>query len=481
MVKKSLKLNAILSSIKTVLSMVISLVTFPYISRVLQVEAVGKHDFAVSIVKYFVLLAELGVFTYAVREGTKLREERSALSKFASEIFTLQTFAAVISTCLLVVLMLTVSKMQEYWLLLLILCIQIPLTAFSRSWIYNVYEDFGYITVTQVLFQIVALAVMFLFVRSPSDVYVYTITYVISHAGANLLHGLRSRKYMDVRLVGFGSIRRHIKPILIIFSTTISISIYVNSDVTILGWLIDDEAVGYYSVAVKVYNIIKQVITAVLTVTIPRLTLYAGTERFKPFFNRVLKIMALIILPAMTGLFLLSDNVVEIIGGSEYLEATNAMRILSVALGASLFACLYASGVLIPNMLEKVFLKATIISAVVNILLNFVLIPLFQQDAAAFTTLVAEMLMLVICYCGSRKFVPLEDLGKTLLAIFAGCLVIVAICVWICSVGLPLYVETVLCVAVSVLAYCVVQVVMKNEIFIEALQIVKRKFVNKGK
>lgn len=454
--------------------MVISLATFPYISRVLQVDALGKHTFAVSIVSYFILLAELGVYTYAVREGTKLRNNRESISIFASEVLTIQAISVAFSLLLLTVSVLIIPKLHEYWLLLLILSVEIPLTALSKSWVYAVYEDYLFLTLTQFAFQIVALVSMFLFVHTPDDLYVYTITYVISRAGSGLIYNLHSRKYITPKQISLPNLKRHMKPILLIFFTAVSTTIYINSDVTILGWLVNDEAVGLYSVSVKVYNVIKQVITAVIAVAIPRLTLYTGTEQFGQFFNKAAKTLSLIILPAMTGLFMLSSNVVEIIGGSEYAAATSSMQILSIALGCSLFACLYASGALIPNLQEKAYMCATIVSAAVNILLNFILIPFFEQDAAAFTTLIAELLMLVICYNVAKKNVLLKDIGKTVIPICLGCLSIVVVCLAIKAFCLTVFPETILCVALSVVVYCLVQVVLRNEIFMQTF----RSFIN---
>lgn len=461
--------------------MIFPLITFPYISRVLQVDAIGKYNFAVSVVSYFVLLADLGIATYAVREGTKLREDRIQISHFSSEMVTIHTISAVLSLVLLCVATVLVPKLQSYWLLILILSIQIPMSVFGRSWIYSVYEEFGIITLTQVAFQLLTVVLLFLFVHTPQDLYIYTVVYVISSAGANLLYGLYSKKYFDIRPVRLGGLRRHIKPILLIFATTATTTIYVNSDTTILGWLVNDEAVGIYSTAVKVYNIVKHIISAVIVVLIPRLTLYAGTDKFKPFFNRALKVLSLLILPAMVGLFLLSDNVIEIIAGAEYHAAVTPLRLLSVALGFSMFACLYASGSLLPNRQEKPFLMASVVSAGVNVVLNFILIPLFQQNAAAFTTLVAEIIVLLICYRYARKYAPLDNQGKTLFSTGVGCAVIAGVCLGIKALRLSLYPETILCVAVSVVGYCAVQLVLKNEVFVQTLQSVLKTLKRKGR
>ena len=76
MEQKSIKLNAILNVMKTVFSLIFPLITFPYVTRMLQVEAMGKYDFSGSIISYFTLLAALGINIYAVREGSKYRNDK---------------------------------------------------------------------------------------------------------------------------------------------------------------------------------------------------------------------------------------------------------------------------------------------------------------------------------------------------------------------------------------------------------------------
>lgn len=56
---------------------------------------------------------------------------------------------------------------------------------------------------------------------------------------------------------------------------------------------------------------------------------------------------------------------------------------------------------------------ATIVAALVNIGLNFILIPTFQQNAAAFTTVIAELLSMVITWWYGRKYLRVSFLKRT--------------------------------------------------------------------
>lgn len=73
---KSIKVNALLNSVRTVLNLIFPLITFPYVSRILLVDELGKYNFSQSIVSYFLLIAALGIDNYAIREGAKYRDDR---------------------------------------------------------------------------------------------------------------------------------------------------------------------------------------------------------------------------------------------------------------------------------------------------------------------------------------------------------------------------------------------------------------------
>lgn len=465
-----MKKNALLTVFKTTLSLFVPLITFPYVSRVLQVDAIGKYNFSSSIVSYFVLLAGLGVGTYAIREGAKVRENKEKISQFVSEVFLINCISTILSYVLLALCLTSISKLHVYTLIIVILSAQILFTTYGRSWIYNIFEDFTYVTLVQVVFQILSIILLFLLVHKPEDVYCYAVVNVISSTGANILYGVHAKKYVELKPVKLESLKRHACPILIIFGTSIATTIYVNSDMTILGWLVDDRCVGLYSTAVKIYNIIKQIMVAVITVTVPRLTLYAGTNKFKPLFTKVFNMLIFMTLPAMTGLLFMSDNAVTLIAGIDYAEAATALRWLSIALVCALFACLFGTSVLLPYNKEKIFLKSTVASAVVNIVMNFILIPIFKQNAAAFTTALSQGVAVAMCYHHSKEHISLKESWHSVACTMAGCVGVAGVCVIIKSLKLGLILETVFAIVISVVIYALIQLGTKNATLYEIVK-----------
>ncbi len=474
-----MKKNAVLMVMKTLLSLIVPLVTFPYISRVLQVDSIGQYNFASSIVNYFLLLSGLGISTYAIREGTKLRENRKGISAFACEMYLLNWISTGFSYILLLFTIFFISKLKSYIILILILSIQILFTTFGRVWIYNVFEDFSFVTCVQIFFQFFSAMALFLCVRTPNDINVYAIISVVSATGSNILYGYHTRKYVDIHIVKPVTLKKHLKPILMIFSTSIATTIYVNSDMTILGWMVDDKSAGLYSVAVKIYNIIKQIFAAVITISIPRLTLLSGTESFKKIFSRVLDMLFFMALPAVTGLFALSSNAILIIAGENYLCAQMSLKWLSIALIFALIACLFGMSVLLPHGKERIFLLSTIVGATFNIVANFVLIPIFKQNAAAFTTAVSQYIVFIICVKYSKDYVDMKLSYKSIVSTLLGCLSIIAVCMIIKAMGYNNLIETILCIIISCIVYGVIGIVTKNSAFSEVMSSLMKFVKNK--
>ena len=96
--EKSVGINAVLNVCRTLLSIIFPLITYPYVSRVLQVENLGKVNYSLSIVSYFALISALGIYTYAVRECSKRINQKDSLQTFVAEVLSLNIICCFSST-----------------------------------------------------------------------------------------------------------------------------------------------------------------------------------------------------------------------------------------------------------------------------------------------------------------------------------------------------------------------------------------------
>lgn len=142
---KSIAMNAVLNIIKTVSVIIFPLITFPYISRVLDVDSIGKYNFSASIISYFTLIAGLGVNNYAIREGAQYRNDRNKISRFVSEVYSINIVSSIVAYMLLFFVVAISSKLQNYGTILLILSAEVVFTCVGINWIYNIFEEFWYL------------------------------------------------------------------------------------------------------------------------------------------------------------------------------------------------------------------------------------------------------------------------------------------------------------------------------------------------
>lgn len=475
--KKSLKLNAFLNGLRNVLNIIFPLITFPYVSHILTVEGIGAYNFSNTFVSYFLLLAELGINTYSIREGAKYRNNKEKIEQFSSEVFTINIFSMLLSYILLVICLVLFAQLHSYILCILIFSLQILFTTIGTEWVYQIYEDYFYITLRSIVFQIISIIFLFIFVRKSDDYLNYAAITVFSTVGSNILNFINVRKYCKLHIIFHFNWKKHLIPILIIFASNVATIIYVNSDITLLGLLKGNYVVGIYSVSSKIYQIIKTLIASLLIVTVPRLALLFGQRKIKEYKTILTKLtntLVLITIPAMTGIYMLSKEIILIISGKNYLRSVNSLRILCFAYIFSILAWILTACVLIPAKREKKVLISTIVSAIINILINLIFIPLWEENAAAFSTVLAEASMFFINYHYSKDIVSdvfeSKELLKNLGTSIIGCLGIIIVCLLCNIVWQSMFLKTIFSVILSIIIYGTILVLLRNKVALDMLE-----------
>ena len=405
MKQRSLTINAILNMVRQGCSILFPLITFPYVSRILGTDGFGRYNFSFSIADYFIIFAALGVSSYAVREGAKTRNDKVYTQKLCCEIFTINVVSTVISVLLLLIAVSFISSLKEYSIIILIIALQMVFATAGTDWINIIYEDYLYITLRYIIIQVLSLIMIFCFVRHPDDIIKYAGITTFAAAGGNVLNIWYVRRYVKLRLVFSIEVMQHLKPILILFFNALAISIYVNADITMLKYYQPTTVVGIYSLSSRIYNIAKRLVSALITATTARLAFYSrnDTAMYKNTSRSTLNALIAVMLPAAAGLAMLSKPIVRLVGGAEYDDGWLPLCILSAAMVFALLSGFYGNCVLIIFNREKVLLASTTISAVVNVLLNLILLPRYGMHGAAITTLIAEAVNFMIQYAYARK------------------------------------------------------------------------------
>lgn len=417
---KSLKVNALLNGIKQGCTVIFPLITFSYVTRALGNSEYGAYNFALSIINYFLLIAGLGINTYSVREGARIRDDHNKISNFCSEIFTINVYSTIIAYALLLLITISVPKIHSYSVQIFILSLGILFTTVGLDWINTIYEDYLYITIRYIIVQIVTLVLTFLFVHSDQDLNKYCVISLFALYGGYLFNVFYVRRYSHVKFLWHIN-TKHLKPLLVLFANSVATIIYVNSDITMLGFYRSNADVGLYSFSSRIYNSAKQMLNAFVLVTIPRLASVVSTDKkdYVSYLRKITSGICLVLFPIVAAIFSYRKEIILIMGGTAYFDSSASLAILSFAIIFAILSSIIGNGVLIVNRLEDKCLLSTSVSAAVNVVINFIILPIMGINGAAFTTLLAETVNLFIqLYCANR-IVPLKKIVSFDLLIYS--------------------------------------------------------------
>ncbi|BDZ79041.1 flippase [Claveliimonas bilis] len=462
--QKSITINLIANGIKTLMSVLFPLITFPYASRVLGAAGIGKVNYASSIISYFSLFAALGISTYAVREGSRIRDDKERFNKFAKEMLNINLMTTFLSyICLVIFLCLPV--LSNYKNLLIIFSVGIVFTTIGMEWLFIIKEEYAYITKRAILFQFVSLALLFLLVRSKEDYVWYASLTVISSGGSAILNFFYSRKFVDWRKKYHCEYRKHIKPILLIFGTSLASSIYMTMDTTMLGAMKGDTSTGIYTAAVKINSVINTLLNTISATILPRVSYYIGNG-LKNEYRELMKVSAdilfMIAMPIAVGMICTSDILIVLFSGAEFISGSFAAKILSVKLVVGAVNRILAYQICIPYKKDKEVLISTVAGAVFNLLANVILINFFDVSGAAIATLCSELIVFCVLTVYIRPFFETYSLYKRMPVYFCSSIwfLVVREVVDICITDIVLKLVVTICICS--LGYFIFLIIIKD-------------------
>ncbi|MGT2721170.1 flippase [Streptococcus porcinus] len=404
---KSIKLNMILNVFRTAFTVFFPFIVFQYASRILLASNIGKVDFSLSVVNYFLLFAGLGIASYGIRESGKYVKDKVRMQQFASEIFTINIISTLISYIVLFLTILLVPKLHHYSSLIIIQSLIILFITIGLDWINIIYEDYSYITFRTLLSQIITLILVFIFVREKSDYFIFALISISGKIFPEILNFYHIRKhYFSVHLKFSKNLLHHIMPIIIIFFNSLVISIYVNLDTTMIGFFKTDSDVGYYSVAVKIYTAIKSIFSAIISVTVARMSLYYSNGqkgKVENLLSNMINYFTLLIIPTIVIVMTLAGQIIINLFGIGYTNSIYSLQILCGAIIFAVYASTITNSIFLPLGFEKYSLVATSIGAFINFSLNWYTIPYFGIEGAAITTLLAEFIVFLVTYVYLKK------------------------------------------------------------------------------
>lgn len=395
----SIRYNFIMNFILTASQFIFPLITFPYVSRVLMAAGNGKVSFVSSVANYFLMVASLGIPTYGVRACAQVRDNKEKLSKTVQEILLINLVTTILVIITYVICIFTIPRFYTDKTLFLIYGINILLNMFGMNWLFQALEKYDYITFRSLIFKVISVVLMFALVHQEDDYVIYGAISVFAAVGSNLLNFVRVHRYISFKWLGKYEIKKHLKPICILFAQSLAVSIYTNLDTVMLGFMKTDVDVGYYNAAVKIKTILVSLVTSLGNVLLPRMSYYVKKKMSVEFDKITLKALnftVMLSIPLVVYFIIFADEAIIFLAGEGYSGAVLAMRIITVGVIPIGLTGVLGSQVLTALEKEKYVLYSVIVGAIVDFLLNLVFISTSGAAGAALATMIAEFVVLLV-------------------------------------------------------------------------------------
>ena len=384
------------------------MLTFPYLARVLGPEHVGVLNFAESYARYFVLVAAFGIPIYGVREIAKIYNDKEKLSKLFVEIFTINFITTIILSIVFLITIIYVDRLNSagilfYWALLFFF-----LQVFVLEWFFIGIKQFKFIAVRFFFIRLIFIACVFIFIKTSNDYLIYMRMQVLLNLLLAIVNIYYITKFINFKNLSLQSLnlKQHLKPLMVLFLTIFFISIYLQLDTVILGFLTDSESVGYYSSALKLNKLLIAVFAAISAAMFPRMMNLLEEGKVEQFNNMIQDCFYIIIslsLPTALLVYLCAPEIVQILFGSNFERAILPLQITAPIIVVVSLSTIFGFQILSALSKDKNILISAMLGTLVSILFSILLIKQYKENGEAFTIFLTEITVCASFIYFSRK------------------------------------------------------------------------------
>lgn len=398
------------STILTMAGYVFPLITYPYVTRVLGVEFLGRNNFVDSVVNYFSFVSMMGIGVLGVREIAKYKNDKNLLSKTFSSLVSLNLLTSIIAIIVLLVSVSLSARLRENTDLFYIGAARILFNTLLIEWFFKGIEDFRYITVRSLIIRVLYVTSIFVFIRSSEDYKLYfflTSCITFLNALCNLSHSKRLVKFSFKAI----SIKPYWKPFIILGVYQLLVTTYTTLNAVFLGFVSDDTQVGYYTVVTKLYYIILSVFTAFTGVMLPRMSSLKSTgsmDEYNRLIGKSINVLFIIAFPIIIVSEICAPQIIGLLAGNDYYQSINIMRIIMPLVFVVGYEQILVIQILTSIGKDKDILKTSIVGTLTALGLNILLVPQFNAIGSAIVWLLSEISVLITAQIFVKKYMGIS-------------------------------------------------------------------------
>lgn len=391
----------------------------------------GINDYAANISSWFILLGVLGVNTYGNREIAKVRDDKDRLSKNFYEILVMQIIN--MSIALLLYVIYTVLFVKQNQIIYFLICLSILASVFDISWFYYGVEDFGIVSIRNIVVKIVSVLLIFTFVKKPADLWMFTLINSLSDLVGQLVTFLGLKKYIDKTKVSVKeAYKNHLAGTFALFIPTLAINIYTLLDQTLLGTMVEDKAqLSLYKTSVSFVKMFLYFVTSIGAVVMPRIAnIFVKNKdhsEVNKYINMTFRLAIILSIPIFVALEVVSGSFFPWYTKDEYMYVIPLVRIVSPIIIFISLSNVFGTQYLVPTGRNSEYTKSIIAGALVNLIINLYAIPRWQAAGACVASVCAEFTVTFTQWLYIRKDVEIHSMSSFIKSLISAIVMGVAV------------------------------------------------------
>jgi O-antigen/teichoic acid export membrane protein len=463
----------------TLANLLFPILSFPYVSRVLGPEGIGRVQFVFSFALYFSIIASMGVPIYGMKEIARYKDDIKGRSKVFSELISIHALMCISLALIYLVVIFTIPYFATNKDMYLAATLLILLGFTAIEWVFSGMEEFKSIALRSVLFKIIGLGLLYTLIKGRADYRLYLYIMMFSFLGNNILSLFLIRSKIKPTFKNL-HLRKHIMPLLFILATTLAASMYTEMDTVLLGFLSNDKTVGLYTAAVKLSKIAIPFVTSMGVILMPKIAKDFADKNFvqvQDTLNQTFKFLMFFAIPVVFGLALLAPEFISLFSGKEFLQATLSMRILSVLPLIIGLGHLFLFLILVPAGKNREMFLCVLCGLITSLILNILLTPHFHEVGSSIANIGSEIVVTGLYFYFIKKYFTFSYEWPLVLEAVLSALIFIPV-IWLARyLAVPLVYTLAISIAGCAIAYIGLQLfIFRNNFVFGLLDFVKAKF-----
>ena len=390
-------------------SYILPLITLPYLVRVLGPEKYGLIAFATAFVTYFQILTDYGFNLSATREISIHRENREKISEIFNSVMIIKTSFAVLSLIILSIIVFSFSQFRDNWLIYYLTFGIVIGNMLFPTWFFQGMEKMKYITVLNVLSQVIFTISIFIFIRNISDYFYVPLINSLGFIVAGILGLIVAFREFNVKLKlpNLKAIKFQLREGWHVFISTLAISLYTSTNTFILGLFTNNTIVGYFAAGEKIVRAAQGIYMPLSQSIYPYISNLASKSKIDAirFLRKSMIAMFLLTLSMSLFLFFGAEIIANIILGSEYSQSIIVIKILSCLPLIIGMATIFANLFLLAFRFTKLWSKIILYSSGYSIIGAILFLGVFKLGmiGICINIIITELIVLTLSFIEYRN------------------------------------------------------------------------------